>query len=54
MSIEMPAALVTDIVESTSEAAIASGNWIETVVAVVFTVTAVLCVSFVAVMSGLV
>jgi hypothetical protein len=54
MSIETSTALAADLVESDGEVASESGAWIETALAVVFTVTAVLCVSFVAVMSGLV
>jgi hypothetical protein len=54
MSIETPAALAADLVESDADVASKSGAWIETAVAVIFTVTAVLCVSFVAVVSGLV
>ena len=53
MSIETSAALAADLVDSDAKDVSKTGAWIETAVAVVFTVTVVLLVSFVAVMSGL-
>jgi hypothetical protein len=53
MSIEFPAALVHDVAESAAEARPAANQWTETAVAVVFAASAVLFVSFIAVMTAL-
>lgn len=53
MSIDMPVAL-NEVVEDAAAAETKAHAWIETALAVAFTVTAVLVVSFVAVMNGLV
>ncbi len=53
MSIEMPVALV-EAPNAGFEAKPASSAWFETAITVVFTATAVLFASFVAVMTGIV
>jgi hypothetical protein len=52
-SIEFPAALVHDVAERATEAEQTTSLWAETAVAVVFAASAVLFVSFIAVMTGL-
>jgi hypothetical protein len=54
MSTELPVALPREATETTAEAQPAAKQWIETAVAVLFTAAAVLVVSFLAVMTGLV
>ncbi len=53
MSIEFPAALVHDVAETAAGAQPAASQWTETAVAVVFAASAVLFVSFIAVMTAL-
>ena len=53
MSIEFPAALVHGVAETASEAEPAASQWIETAVAVTFAASAVLFVSYIAVMTSL-
>ncbi len=53
MSIEFPAALVHDVVETVVAAEQAASQWIETAVAVLFAASAVLFVSYIAVMTSL-
>jgi hypothetical protein len=54
MSIEFPAALVHDVAETAAAAGQATSQWTETAVAVVFAASAVLFVSLIAVMTGLI
>jgi hypothetical protein len=54
MSADSPVALAVQLPGSAIEGERASGTWIESAIAALFAATAVLCVSFVAVMSGLV
>jgi hypothetical protein len=54
MSAELPVALAAQAPDAAIKTKRETSAWIETAVAVVFTATAVLFVSFVAVMSGLV
>ena len=54
MSMEMPVVLVRDATEAVAETGRATGAWIETAVAALFTISAVVLVSFLAVMTGLV
>ena len=54
MSAEMPAALASDVAETDADAQRARRERIETAIVVLFTVTAVLCASLLAVMTGLV
>ncbi len=54
MSTEMPAALASDAAGVEAEPQAAAGAWIETALAVLFTVAAVLVASFLAVVTGLV
>ncbi len=53
MPTDMPAALASEPVETGTEAQPATSEWIETALAVLFAATAVLFVSFFAVMTGL-
>jgi hypothetical protein len=53
MSTEMPVTFAGDVTETTVEVEQGTSKWIETAVAVLFTATAVVFVSFVAVMIGL-
>ncbi len=54
MSIDMPAALADQRAEATAEDASVRSEWAETVLTVLFTAAAVLFVSFLAVVTGLV
>jgi hypothetical protein len=54
MSTDMPAALASEAAEATAESQSAPAAWIETALTVVFTAAAVLFVSFLAVVTGLV
>jgi hypothetical protein len=53
MSIEFPAALVRDVAATAAEAEQAASQRIETAVAVIFAASAVLFVSYIAVMTSL-
>ena len=54
MSTDMPAALVDEPAETVAEALPATNEWAETALTVLFTAAAVLFVSFLAVVTGLV
>jgi hypothetical protein len=54
MSTDMPAALVDEPAETAAEAPPAANEWAETALTVLFTAAAVLFVSFLAVVTGLV
>jgi hypothetical protein len=54
MSMDMPAALETEAVQSNAEAPSGASAWVETALTVLFTAAAVLLASFVAVVTGLV
>jgi hypothetical protein len=54
MSTDMPAALVDEPAETVAEAPPAANEWAETALTVLFTAAAVLFVSFLAVVTGLV
>ncbi len=54
MSTDIPAALVDEPVEIVAEAPSATSEWAETALTVLFTAAAVLFVSFIAVVTGLV
>jgi hypothetical protein len=54
MSIDMPAAFESEPVEITAKAAPVTSGWAETALTVMFTAAAVLFVSFLAVVTGLV
>jgi hypothetical protein len=54
MSIDMPAALDDEAVQTASEAHSATTAWLETTLTVLFTASAVLFVSFIAVVTGIV
>jgi hypothetical protein len=54
MSTDMPAALVEDPAEAVAEAPSATSEWAETALTALFTAAAVLFVSFLAVVTGLV
>lgn len=54
MSTDLPAALVDQPAETVFEAASATNEWTETALTVLFTAAAVLFVSFIAVVTGLV
>jgi hypothetical protein len=54
MSTDLPAALVDQPAETVVEAASATNEWTETALTVLFTAAAVLFVSFIAVVTGLV
>ncbi len=53
MSIEFPAALVHDVAATAVTAEQAASQWIESAVAVIFAASAVLFVSYIAVMTSL-
>ena len=54
MSTDVPAALADQPAETVVEVPSAAGEWVETALTVLFTAAAVLFVSFVAVVTGLV
>jgi hypothetical protein len=54
MSIDMPAALDDEAARTTPEARSATTAWLETALTVLFTASAVLFVSFIAVVTGIV
>jgi xanthine/uracil/vitamin C permease (AzgA family) len=54
MSIDMPAALATEPAETVVEVPSATSEWAETALTVLFTAVAVLFVSFLAVVTGIV
>ncbi len=54
MSTDMPTALVTEPAEAAVEAPSATGEWAETALTILFTAAAVLFVSFLAVVTGIV
>ena len=54
MSIDMPAALTSEPVEAVAEQQTATREWAETALTVLFTAAAVLFVSFLAVVTGIV
>ncbi len=54
MSIDMPAALENETAKAEAEAQSATSPWVETALTVLFTAAAVLIVSFIAVVTGLV
>ena len=54
MSIKMPAALDHEAAKAASEVRLASTGWVDTMLAVLFAASAVLFVSFVAAVTGLV
>jgi hypothetical protein len=54
MSIDMPAALDDEVVQTAPEARSATTAWLETALTVLFTASAVLFVSFIAVVTGIV
>ncbi len=53
-STDMPAALVEPSAEAVAEASSASNEWAETALTVLFTAAAILFISFLAVVTGLV
>jgi len=54
MSIDMPTAVENEVADVGSETQAGMGAWIETALTVLFTAAAVLFVSFIAVVTGLV
>jgi hypothetical protein len=54
MSIDMPAALENEMAKTGAEAESATNAWVETTLTVLFTAAAVLFISFIAVVTGLV
>ena len=54
MSTDMPAALASEVAETTAESQSAPAEWVQTALTVAFTAVAVLFVSFLAVVTGLV
>jgi hypothetical protein len=54
MSIDMPAALDDEAIQTAPEARSATTAWLETALTVLFTASAVLFVSFIAVVTGIV
>jgi len=54
MSIDMPAALENEAATTEAEAQAGTSAWVETALTVLFTAAAVLFVSFIAVVTGLV
>jgi hypothetical protein len=55
MPTDMPAAVATHSIPAiASEAEVANGHWFETALTILFTALAILVVSFIAVLSGLV
>ncbi len=54
MPTHLPAAVASDVAETTFESSAATAEWVETALTVVFAAAAVLFVSFLAVVTGLV